>query len=79
MEINRNWADNITLLENVRENLNQLQHQWKQLESILLELETKLNCLLEKDNNLDLTVRSREEIDSKNKKIEVCNVTICIT
>lgn len=58
-------------MKNLHENLIQLREQWIQLEDILQELETKSYNLLEKDKNLDLTVRSKENLLSKNLLVQV--------
>ena len=70
-EINKAWTDNSNLLDNLRDNLIQLLHQWDQLEDILHELELKSNSLLEKDKNLDLIVKSTADIENKAHILQV--------
>ncbi|XP_055538750.1 muscle-specific protein 300 kDa isoform X3 [Wyeomyia smithii] len=69
-ELNRVWTDDTTQLQNHHENLVQLQHEWIQLESILQELETKLNYLLEKNKGLDVVVKSKVDMLAKIQALE---------
>lgn len=71
IELNQKWTSEVNLLENLHENLIQLRQQWIQLEDILNELETKSGSLLEKEDNLDLIVRSKEDIHNKFASVQV--------
>lgn len=71
VEIDKEWRDQVSNLENRHETLSALSKHWEQLENRWTWIDTRLNAIGEKSKLMDTVVRSKQHLQDTYKSIQV--------